>query len=179
MPRPTIDYLNARRALKPASGGTNYRAREKPVYAEDVELKDRQPFALRVDDGLYAALKAAGGVRALARLLGLNPQSIYQWGRGGMPHVPAKWIIQIETVTDVSRNILRPDLYEGWERQTRRRSLSRRRKPKPKAPGWPGWRLQNYRAHRWQQYTYAQFLEMAAKGEVKARPIGFFEAGPQ
>jgi hypothetical protein len=40
MPRPSIDYLNARRALKPASGGTNYRVRERAIY--DPEIKDEQ-----------------------------------------------------------------------------------------------------------------------------------------
>ena len=35
MSRPPIDYLNARRALKPASGGTNYRASERAIYAPD------------------------------------------------------------------------------------------------------------------------------------------------
>ena len=129
MPRPTIDYLNARRALKPASGGTNYRACEKPVYAEDVELKDRQPFALRVDDGLYAALKAAGGVRALARLLGLSPQSIYRWVRGGVPHVPAKWRYQV-----TMGPMLRPRVW--WHKISHR-------KMQPKRPKRDGsrWRL--------------------------------------
>jgi len=37
MPRPTIDYLNARRALKPASGGTNYRVRERAIYDPEIE----------------------------------------------------------------------------------------------------------------------------------------------
>jgi hypothetical protein len=40
MSRPTIDYLNARRALKPASGGTNYRVRERAIY--DPEIEDEQ-----------------------------------------------------------------------------------------------------------------------------------------
>jgi hypothetical protein len=35
MPRPSVNYLNARRDCKPASGGTNYRARERAVYAPD------------------------------------------------------------------------------------------------------------------------------------------------
>ena len=37
MSRPSIEYLNARRAIKPASGGTNYRARERAKYAPDSE----------------------------------------------------------------------------------------------------------------------------------------------
>jgi hypothetical protein len=43
MPRPTIDYLNARRALKPASGETNYRAREQAVYAPEGEQIRKRP----------------------------------------------------------------------------------------------------------------------------------------
>jgi hypothetical protein len=40
MPRPSIEYLNARRAVKPASGGTNYRAREKAIYAPESDLEE-------------------------------------------------------------------------------------------------------------------------------------------
>jgi hypothetical protein len=45
MPRPAIDYLNARRALKPASGGTNYRVRERAVYAPEIEHEQRCRWA--------------------------------------------------------------------------------------------------------------------------------------
>jgi hypothetical protein len=45
MPRPTIEYLNARRALKPASGGTNYRVRERAVYAPEIEHEQRCRWA--------------------------------------------------------------------------------------------------------------------------------------
>jgi len=37
MPRPSIEYLNACRAIKPASGVTNYTARERVKYAPDSE----------------------------------------------------------------------------------------------------------------------------------------------
>jgi DNA-binding transcriptional regulator YdaS (Cro superfamily) len=118
MPRPTIDYLNARRALKPASGGTNYRIRERAIYAEDVELiKRRYPFESQVDDGLKAALNAAGSVQKLARILRLTPATIYQWRQ----RIPAERIIQIEEATGVPRNVLRPDLYDGWAPAKRRR----------------------------------------------------------
>jgi hypothetical protein len=42
MPRATIDYLNARRANKPASGGKNYRVRERAKYAPDTEADARE-----------------------------------------------------------------------------------------------------------------------------------------
>jgi hypothetical protein len=45
MPRPTIDYLNARRTLKPASGGTNYRARERTIYDPEIEDEQRPRWA--------------------------------------------------------------------------------------------------------------------------------------
>ena len=145
MPRPTIDYLNARRASKPANGGKVYSREVR--YAEDDSIRVLQRLN---DNGLRTAIETLGSVRGLANLLKLNPQSIYQWRR-----VPAKWIVQIEEFTGVPREVLRPEFYQGWKRPRRRRSFSRRRK----------------------QFTYAQFLEMAAKGEVTARPIGIFEAG--
>jgi DNA-binding transcriptional regulator YdaS (Cro superfamily) len=104
MSRPTIDYLNARRASKPANGGKVYSREVR--YAEDDNIRVLQRLS---DNGLRTAIETVGGVRALASLLGLNPQSIYQWRR-----VPAERVVQIETVTDVPRNVLRPDLYEAW-----------------------------------------------------------------
>jgi DNA-binding transcriptional regulator YdaS (Cro superfamily) len=64
------------------------------------------------DNGLRTAIKSVGGVQALASLLGLNRQSIYQWRR-----VPAERVVQVEKITGVLRNVLRPDLYEGWKKQ--------------------------------------------------------------
>ena len=62
MPRPPVDYLDARRASKPASGGTNYRARERAIYAPD------EPPVLGVKpDGtreLWSEYKAAEKKRA-------------------------------------------------------------------------------------------------------------------
>jgi len=58
------------------------------------------------DDGLKAAIKAAGGMESLARALGINPSAVAQWER-----VPAERIVQIERLTNVPRNVLRPDLY--------------------------------------------------------------------
>ena len=145
MSRPTIDYLNARRASKPASGGKVYSGKVR--YAEDDNIRVLQRLS---DNGLRTAIESVGSVRALASLLGLTPvaSSIYQWQR-----VPAKWVVQIEEATGVPRNVLRPDLYKDGKdrrRRGRRRSQSRG------------------------NTVMRKFLEMAAKGEVKARPIGFF-----
>jgi DNA-binding transcriptional regulator YdaS (Cro superfamily) len=59
-----------------------------------------------MDDGLKAAIKAAGGFRPLARKLGMSPPALREWKR-----VPAHRILQVEAVTGVERERLRPDLY--------------------------------------------------------------------
>jgi TorA maturation chaperone TorD len=60
------------------------------------------------DQGLQLAIENAGGVAALARLLGIAQPSVSNWTR-----VPAERVITVETLTGVSRDILRPDLYRG------------------------------------------------------------------
>jgi DNA-binding transcriptional regulator YdaS (Cro superfamily) len=47
-----------------------------------------------------------GGLPALAKLLGIKRQAIYQWKK-----IPADRVIEIETLTRVSRHELRPDLH--------------------------------------------------------------------
>jgi len=60
--------------------------------------------------GLRIAIRKAGGMRALARELGLTYQAIQDWDE-----VPARWLLMIEAKTGVSRGRLRPDLYRDWE----------------------------------------------------------------
>jgi DNA-binding transcriptional regulator YdaS (Cro superfamily) len=57
-------------------------------------------------EGVELAIAAAGNKLRLAKLLGISHQSINEWRR-----IPAERIIQIEQVTDVPREKLRPDLY--------------------------------------------------------------------
>ena len=57
-------------------------------------------------EGLQRAIAVAGSTRALARLLGVSPQAILKWR-----DVPAHWIIEMEKVTKVPREQLRPELY--------------------------------------------------------------------
>jgi DNA-binding transcriptional regulator YdaS (Cro superfamily) len=61
-----------------------------------------------MNDGLKQAIEKAGGLRALARKLGLAHTSVLQWKK-----VPDHQIIAIERVTGVPREILRPDLYRS------------------------------------------------------------------
>lgn len=53
------------------------------------------------------AVAKAGGMRALARELGINYQAIQSWKR-----IPAERVIAIERITGIPRDQLRPDLYK-------------------------------------------------------------------
>src|SRR5262245_57540317 len=58
------------------------------------------------DLGLEEAIRAAGGVGALARRIGISQPSISNWSR-----VPAERVRAVEAVTGVGRAVVRPDLY--------------------------------------------------------------------
>jgi TorA maturation chaperone TorD len=60
------------------------------------------------DQGLDQAIRAAGGVGALARKLGISQPSVSNWSR-----VPAQRVILVEDVTGIDRAVLRPDLYDA------------------------------------------------------------------
>ena len=60
------------------------------------------------DEGLVLAIRAAGSMRALAYELGLSVQAFSEWKRA-----PAHRILQVEAVTKVAREKLRPDLYRA------------------------------------------------------------------
>src|SRR5262245_12629320 len=58
------------------------------------------------DEGLDEAIRAAGGIGALARKLGISQPSVSNWSR-----IPAERVLSVEAATGVSRETLRPDLY--------------------------------------------------------------------
>ncbi|AMJ63339.1 Cro/CI family transcriptional regulator [Bosea sp. PAMC 26642] len=58
------------------------------------------------DEALDKAIGAAGGVRALARVVGVSQPAISSWKR-----VPADRVLTVEAQTGVPRSHLRPDLY--------------------------------------------------------------------
>jgi len=58
------------------------------------------------DPGLTQAVRAAGGVGALARKIGISQPSVSNWLR-----IPAERVLAVEAATGVSRTMLRPDLY--------------------------------------------------------------------
>ena len=59
------------------------------------------------DQGLQEAIRAVGGVTELARRIGISQPSVSNWSR-----VPAERVLAVETISGVSRTILRPDLYD-------------------------------------------------------------------
>ena len=58
------------------------------------------------DPGLEQAIRAAGGVGALARKIGISQPSVSNWNR-----VPAERVVLVEGLTGINRVVLRPDLY--------------------------------------------------------------------
>jgi len=66
-----------------------------------------------MEQALKQAIRQAGGLRALARLLGINHQAIRYWQHG----VPPLRVLEIERLTGVSRHRLRPDLYPPEEKR--------------------------------------------------------------
>jgi len=60
-----------------------------------------------METGLDKAIKQAGSIRALGRMLGITHAAIRQWNG----EIPAKHLINIERLTGVPREELRPDLY--------------------------------------------------------------------
>ncbi len=60
------------------------------------------------DSGLDEAIRAAGGVGALARKIGISQPSVSNWA-----HVPAERVLSVEAATGVDRTTLRPDLFAG------------------------------------------------------------------
>jgi DNA-binding transcriptional regulator YdaS (Cro superfamily) len=64
------------------------------------------------NEGLKTAIEWAGGMRALARLLGLSHTAVQKWER-----IPAERVVEIETLTGIARERLRPDLYRIPPRQ--------------------------------------------------------------
>jgi DNA-binding transcriptional regulator YdaS (Cro superfamily) len=66
---------------------------------------------ITVDRGLKKAITAAGRLRELARRLHITHAAIRKWQKP-----PAGRIIEIERVTGVQREELRPDLYRRTSR---------------------------------------------------------------
>ena len=63
-------------------------------------------------EGIEEAIRAAGGIGALARALGISQPAVSNWKR-----IPADRVVAVEAVTGVHRSLLRPDLFGDKERE--------------------------------------------------------------
>ena len=63
-----------------------------------------------MDDVLQEAVRRVGGLRVLARALGVSHQAILQWDRA-----PPRRVLDLERLTGIPRHDLRPDLYSAGE----------------------------------------------------------------
>jgi DNA-binding transcriptional regulator YdaS (Cro superfamily) len=70
------------------------------------DLLDATMATTHREEGVRLAIEKAGGVNALARELGMTGAALSVWRR-----VPAHRILQVEAVTGIPREKLRPDLY--------------------------------------------------------------------
>lgn len=59
------------------------------------------------DPGLTRAIEMSGGVRALARRLGVSQPAISMWKR-----IPVDRVAEVESITGISRADLRPDIFD-------------------------------------------------------------------
>lgn len=66
--------------------------------------------AAEIPNAMQRAAELAGGQSALARALGIKPQSVQYWCENGRP--PMERMLQIEAITGVPWTELRPDLAE-------------------------------------------------------------------
>jgi DNA-binding transcriptional regulator YdaS (Cro superfamily) len=61
---------------------------------------------MAIDPGLAKAIAAAGNRHRLAKLLGLTEGAVRHWTR-----IPINRVIEVEKVTNVRREELRPDFF--------------------------------------------------------------------
>jgi len=54
-------------------------------------------------------IDSAGGIRPLARLLGISAPSVWEWRL--RDQIPAARVLELERLTGVPRYVQRPDLY--------------------------------------------------------------------
>jgi len=62
------------------------------------------------------ALEKGGGIGAVSKALGLTDEAVRLWRSRGK--VPAERVVELERLTGVPREQLRPDLYRGAEPTT-------------------------------------------------------------
>jgi DNA-binding transcriptional regulator YdaS (Cro superfamily) len=82
------------------------------------QLDYRYPMAnsKERDPGVEIAIAEAGGVRALARLVGVPPSAVSVWKL-----IPVKHVLKIEEATGIPKEELRPDIFLPSSRRSKRK----------------------------------------------------------
>ena len=96
--------VNVMKALRRATASPTERGSSTPQAHPEAMTMTSAHF----DEGLRLAVEKAGSIRALARELGISAPSLLGWKR-----VPTYRIKQVEMVTGIRREKLRPDLYRS------------------------------------------------------------------
>ena len=65
--------------------------------------------------GLDLVLAAVGSRHRLALKLGISPAAVHKW-----TEIPVKRLLELERITGISRDKLRPDLFVGMNDKTRK-----------------------------------------------------------
>jgi DNA-binding transcriptional regulator YdaS (Cro superfamily) len=71
--------------------------------------KELEELDRKAAKGLSDAIEAAGGLNKLARRLRISRQAVLAWK--DRCRIPAERLIEIESITGVPRERLRPELY--------------------------------------------------------------------
>jgi hypothetical protein len=80
---------------------------ETPFMLRDENLFMLRDYVLSGEKLVAAAIKAAGGIRLLARKLGIRPESIEQWR-----YIPDERLQAVANITGLPQHVLRPDLFD-------------------------------------------------------------------
>jgi DNA-binding transcriptional regulator YdaS (Cro superfamily) len=67
------------------------------------------PRGMALPEALDEAIRARGGYAEVARLLGVSRQAVYKWV---YRRVPAERLAEVEWVTGIPRERLRPDIFD-------------------------------------------------------------------
>jgi hypothetical protein len=111
---PVMDALFAPAPeVEPAAPGVELAAPEVEPIDPLSDLFILRDYVIGEDKVMAATIKAAGGLRALARKLGVRQEAIEQWKR-----IPVERLQVVAKITGLPQHVLRPDLFDVSEPQS-------------------------------------------------------------
>lgn len=67
-------------------------------------------LSMPMNDGMVLIRERRGMIAKIGRELGIKPSAVSMWAK-----VPAERVVEVERITDIPRECLRPDLYRTSE----------------------------------------------------------------